>query len=410
MKAATTTYADGQADAECITAAHLHYADFDFTDSKTKYLTHGLHPYPAKFIPQIPDILIRELSREGDTVADVFCGSGTTLVEALILNRNAVGFDANPLACLITKAKTTRFAFGDQKLLLSVVAQAEDLANAISTAGKTSFNSSTAFVSTAPRPSGEVLDFWFEPLVVEELAEILSWCNVLPSESARTVALVALSSIVVAASKQDSDTRYVRREKNAAPGETITRFARALKSSIIAVDEFSKRLRPDLSCKVIHANILEQPASPEFDLMVCSPPYPNAFSYHLYHMTRMIWLGMDQPTFKKQEIGSHRKYSAKGSNGATAQTFQSEMRTILAWLRGHLKPGGFACFVVGDSTIRSERINNANLIAEAGHCEGFTEVARPTRILQPTKKAFNPVIGKIKDEKILILQNCGRAS
>ena len=127
-------------------------------------------------------------------------------------------------------------------------------------------------------------------------------------------------------------------------------------------------------------------------------------------MTRMVWLGMDQPKFKKQEIGSHRKYSAKGSNGATAQTFQSEMRTILAWLRGHLKPGGFACFVVGDSTIRSERINNADLIAEAGQCEGFIEVARPTRILQATKKAFNPVIGKIKNEKILILQNSGRAS
>lgn len=126
-------------------------------------------------------------------------------------------------------------------------------------------------------------------------------------------------------------------------------------------------------------------------------------------MTRMVWLGMDQPKFKKQEIGSHRKYSAKGSNGATAQTFQSEMRIILGWLRTHLKPGGFACFVVGDSTIRSERINNADLIAESGHSEGFTEVARPTRILQTTKKAFNPVIGKIKDEKILVLQNCGGA-
>jgi site-specific DNA-methyltransferase (cytosine-N4-specific) len=121
----------------------------------------------------------------------------------------------------------------------------------------------------------------------------------------------------------------------------------------------------------------------------------------------MIWLGMDQPKFKLEEIGSHRKYSAKGPNGATAQTFQSEMHRILVWLRTHLKTGGFACFVVGDSTIRGERINNADLIAAAGLCEGFSEVARPTRRLQMTKKAFNPVIGKIKDEKILILQNLG---
>jgi len=385
-------------------ATHLHHTDFDFTDSETGYLTHGLHPYPAKFIPQIPNILIRELSREGNTVADVFCGSGTTLVEALMLNRNAVGFDANPLACMITKAKTTRFAPGDTGLLLSVVAKAEDNADKIANAGKTLFHPSATFVSAAPRPSGEVLDFWFEPFVVEELAEIVSWCKALPTESARTVALVAFSSIVVAASKQDSDTRYVRREKNSAPGETAMRFARALKSAVLAVDEFGRRVSPDLSCEVIHANVLEQPASRAFDLVVCSPPYPNAFSYHLYHMTRMLWLGMDQPRFKRQEIGSHRKYSGKGRSGATAQTFQSEMRTILAWLRCHLKIGGFACFVVGDSTIRGERINNADLISASAHCEGFIEVARPTRRLQMTKKAFNPVIGKIKNEKILILQ------
>lgn len=394
-----------QSDAIGIDASHLQQVDFDFTDSTTKYLTHGLHPYPAKFIPQIPDTLMRELSNEGDTVADIFCGSGTTLVEAMLLNRNAVGFDANPLACLISTAKTTRFARGDELLLADLIAKSEDLADNIANAGKTLFQPSGAFRSGAPRPSGNVLDFWFEPFVVEELAEIVSRCRALSSEAARTVSLVAFSSIVVAVSKQDSDTRYVRREKNIAPGETMSRFARALKSSITAVDEFSGRIRKGVSCEIIHANILDRPAGPSFDLMVCSPPYPNAFSYHLYHMTRMLWLGMDQPKFKRDEIGSHRKYSAKGANGATAQTFRDEMRTILGWLRAHLKRGGFACFVVGDSTIRGERVDNADIISEVGELEGFREVARPTRTMQATKKAFNPAIGKIKEEKILILQN-----
>jgi site-specific DNA-methyltransferase (cytosine-N4-specific) len=407
VKGATQTDAVGRRDADTSNAALLQNANFDFKDSQTGYLTHSLHPYPAKFIPQIPARLIRELSNEGDMVADVFCGSGTTLVEALLLNRSAMGFDANALACLITRAKTNRLVPGDAALLLSLVAKAKDLAERLIKAGKSLFYPSEVFTSTAPRPSGEALDFWFEPFVIEELAEILSWCKALPTESARTVALVAFSSIIVAASKQDSDTRYVRREKNIKPGEAINRFSRALESAVIAVNEFSGRLRPNLRCKVMHANILEQPASQPFDLMVCSPPYPNAFSYHLYHMTRMIWLGMDQPKFKREEIGSHRKYSAKGPNGATAETFRDEMRAILAWVRTHLKAGGFACFVVGDSTIRNERINNADLIAAAAQCEGFKEVARPTRVLQVTKKAFNPVIGKIKDEKILILQNCG---
>lgn len=388
-------------------ASVLRDVDFDFVDCNTGYLTHSLHPYPAKFIPQIPATLIKELSREGETVADVFCGSGTTLVEALILNRHAIGFDANPLACLIAKAKTTRFCAGEKDLLLSLVAKAEEQAESIANAGKTLFHPAERFVSSAPRPTGDVLDFWFEPFVVEELAEILGWCRSLPAEGAQTVALVAFSSIVVTVSRQDSDTRYVRRAKNTAPGETMARFARALKVATAAVDEFTNRVRRDLSCEVIEANVLQQPDCRPFDLMICSPPYPNAFSYHLYHRTRMLWLGMDQARFKREEIGSHRKYSARGPNGATAATFQKEMRTILAWLRHHLKNGGFACFVVGDSTIRGERINNADLISAAGRCEGFTEIARMTRRLQMTKKAFNPAIGRIKDEKILILQKKG---
>ena len=373
----------------------------------TKHLTHGLHPYPAKFIPQIPDALIRELSSDGDTVADVFCGSGTTLVEALVLNRHAIGFDANPLACLVSKAKTTRFTAEEKPTLFSLAEKAKQQAETIASAGKTLFHPSSQFVSGSPRPSGQVLDFWFEPFVVEELAEILGWCRALRTEGARTVALATFSSIIVTVSRQDSDTRYVRREKNISAGDTMTRFARALKTAVHAVDEFSGRVGANLRCEVIHANILEHPSSPAFDLMVCSPPYPNAFSYHLYHMTRMIWLGMDQLRFKREEIGSHRKYSAKGPNSATAQTFQGEMRKVLAWVRDHLKARAFACFVVGDSTIRGERINNADLIVAAGASEGLTEIGRVVRRLQMTKKAFNPAIGRIKDEKVLVLQKQG---
>ena len=70
--------------------AHLQAADWDLTGARTSYLTHSIHPYPAKFIPQIPNMLIQELSSVGDTVADIFCGSGTTLLEAVQLKRDAL--------------------------------------------------------------------------------------------------------------------------------------------------------------------------------------------------------------------------------------------------------------------------------------------------------------------------------
>jgi DNA modification methylase len=382
----------------------LESLDWSFSDARTTYLTHSLHPYPAKYIPQIPRRLIEALSYKGETVADIFCGSGTTLVESLVLGRNAIGIDANPLACLISEAKTTHFIEGDEEALNTLVSRAQSLSDVISIQGQGSLFGSEPFISQASRPDHEAITFWFEPFVVEELAEILAWCQALSSDTSRKVALTIFSSIIVTVSRQDSDTRYVRREKNISPGDTLRRFAHVLKDATRAVSAFNREIEPGLTCKVYNTNILTQPDIPQVDLVVCSPPYPNAYSYHLYHMTRMVWLGMDQPKFKKEEIGSHRKYSNKGPNGATPETFRSEMAKIFAWLYDHLRTDRYACFVIGNSIIRGEKVDNADLLSEVAREHNFSEVSRIYRRMMDTKKAFNPVIGKIKGEQILILQ------
>jgi excisionase family DNA binding protein len=384
--------------------ARLASLDWDFVDAKTDYLTHNLHPYPAKFIPQIPNALIQELSSVGDTVADVFVGSGTTLVEALTLKRHAIGLDANPLACLISSAKTARFAEGDSEKLMALVTRAQEYAGIASLPSPNLFGT-LPFTSDARRPGDKAIDFWFEPFVVDELAEILSWCRNLNGASVRNVALTAFSSIIVAVSRQDSDTRYVRRNKNTQPGDVFTRFAQSLERAVHSVNEFTELVEPRFRTAIFEKNILDGPDIGQVDLVVSSPPYPNAYSYHLYHMTRMVWLGMEQPSFKKIEIGSHRKYSSRGRNGASVQTFTEEMETIFRWLRRHLKPNKYACFVVGDSTINGNTIDNAELLSGAASRAGFVEVERISRNLQATKKYFNPKIGKIKSERILVLQN-----
>lgn len=378
--------------------------DWDFANVATNSLTHGIHPYPAKYIPQIPSALIQELSAPKERVADIFCGSGTTLVEALSLGRNAVGVDANPLACLISEVKTARLTSRDEQLLRDLVGRARALSSEVTTGNGALVAQQAGFISSATRPDSEALTFWFDPFVVEEIAEVLKWCNELPTKIGQKVGRVALSAIIVAVSKQDSDTRYTRREKNILPGETLNRFARSLERAVDAISGFNTTLDSSLKCDVYHANILEKPDIGTVDLVVCSPPYPNAFSYHLYHMTRMIWLGMDQPKFKREEIGSHRKYSNKGLNGATAETFRQEMTTVFGWIATHLQTNRYACFVVGNSTIRGKTIDNAELISEAAFVNGFREVARLDRTMQETKKAFNPSHGRIKTEQILVLK------
>ncbi len=49
---------------------------------------------------------IKSLTKPGDLVLDPFCGRGTTVFQALLMNRNAIGCDKNPVAYCITRAKT----------------------------------------------------------------------------------------------------------------------------------------------------------------------------------------------------------------------------------------------------------------------------------------------------------------
>ena len=51
--------------------------------------------YHGNFVPQIPNQLIRRYTSVGDTVLELFSGSGTTLFECESLQRNYLGFDIN---------------------------------------------------------------------------------------------------------------------------------------------------------------------------------------------------------------------------------------------------------------------------------------------------------------------------
>lgn len=51
--------------------------------------------YHGNFIPQIPNQLIKRYTNVGDTILELFSGSGTTLFECEKLQRDYIGFDIN---------------------------------------------------------------------------------------------------------------------------------------------------------------------------------------------------------------------------------------------------------------------------------------------------------------------------
>ena len=76
---------------------------WSFTE-RGKWATHDAR-YRGNFSPYIPRNVILRYSQEGDTVLDQFVGGGTTMVEAKLTNRNAIGIDINADAVEITNKK-----------------------------------------------------------------------------------------------------------------------------------------------------------------------------------------------------------------------------------------------------------------------------------------------------------------
>ena len=84
---------------------------------------HSLCPYFAMFPEDFPRKHIKALTRAGDLVFDPFSGRGTTILEALLLDRKAVAMDVNPVAYCISAAKA------DIPSLKSITTELDELEN-----------------------------------------------------------------------------------------------------------------------------------------------------------------------------------------------------------------------------------------------------------------------------------------
>ena len=228
--------------------------DWNFSDHVANELD-GIHPYPAKFISEIPATLLDEFPRPDGLIVDPFCGSGTTLVQSQNRNFRGVGIDLNPIACLISRVKTYPLPPNAEDCLEKVI---------------DATNIATAKVPLIPR-----LNHWFEEGVQKEIAALIKSIESTPNEL-HDVFNLALSSIIVRVSNQESDTRYAAVKKKRSEGDVPLLFKKAA-TRIIKI--LRQRNYDHPLIKVIEANTLKfdfKSLNESVAAVITSPPYPNA--------------------------------------------------------------------------------------------------------------------------------------
>ena len=349
------------------------------------YSTHDLHPYPAKFIPQIPRELILKLTRPGDWVLDPFCGSGTTLVECGLIGRSAVGTDINPLSCKISRAKSTALSHAQLDSLTRFVAATASL----------------EMKAPLRLPSFFAIDKWFTAQSQLELAQLLELIRRERDDAVRNFLEVTFSAIVIRASNQESDTRYKAIEKNLRPGDVFRMFNSRLSANLKKIREFSAEAkRVSLEVAELDSTMEATDHRKTFALAVTSPPYMNIYDYYLYHKHRMNWLGLDVASTQEKEFGSRNKHNDKGLD---VGHYNDAVKRSIVLTRAQLRDDGKYCVIVGDSIWRGQLIKmNSNYDRIFSEC-GFKkdhEFAFPQR--KYTRSFTSNMRTQHKDSYVLI--------
>lgn len=367
--------------------------NFDFGGKDTSYLTHSFHPYPAKFPPQLPKQILLSFSKQGETVLDPFCGSGTTMVEARLQGVNSVGVDVNGLACLLSKVKSTPLSL-EQCLLIERTMQ--EIANE-------SFYWQMGNKQSVQLPNIEGLEHWFQTNVAEELTILRQKIETIFDNDVKDFFKVVLSSIIVRVSNQESDTRFAAINKNIPDNFALKIFLEKVNEFYKRMKNFSEAAKNKATIKVFNADSRDISFldSESFDLIITSPPYANTYDYYLYHKFRKRWLDLDVAFAQYNEIGSRREFS---SLKKSTEKWIEDLQKSFSEMSRVLKAGRQAFIVIGDSVIQKRLLKIDEVILGFADSVGFKVIDIVSSDLAKHSRLFNPAfVQKGKKEHLILL-------
>ncbi|MDX6540783.1 MAG: hypothetical protein QOI71_2393 [Gaiellales bacterium] len=304
---------------------------------RTKHV-HGLHPYLGKFPPQLAEALIERHCPAGGLVLDPFCGSGTTLVAAIGLGRDAAGCDVSAFNALLAREKT----------------RPHDPAAIARGLDETLAGAEAALAHGAP--DGPVPAYLAEWYGAEAQRELLAYrAAIEPGSGESGLAALVLTRAARSARLVRHDALDAAREpvrepywchkhrRMCVPTAGAMRFLRRYSSDIATRVAAFAALRPaDSDAEVHHLDArdlrLERPA----DALVTSPPYVGVIDYHDQHAYAYALLGLEART--REEIGSR----TRGASARAVRAYAADMVAALAAAASCLRAGAPLAIVVND--------------------------------------------------------------
>lgn len=373
--------------------------------------SHYAFRYPAKFHPPVVRALLDRYVPTDALVLDNFCGSGTTLVEAAVSGRRSVGVDIDPVAVLVSQAKTRRYGVDQLKHEADLVGKAVgEVQRESAEYDRRKFDdlsedefdrvvaSEQLWVPDLPN-----LDHWFRRYVTVDLARI---CRVIEeaeiTDENRILFELALASSIRNVSNADpvpvsglEVTSHMRKRDEAGriinPGSV---FQGVLGKVTRAVTAYSAAVEADHVPRVLAGDATKLPVSVgSVDAVVTSPPYHNAVDYYRRHLLEMYWLRLVESHAERLEllpryIGKHR-VAAKNpllasdwQPGVLASAWHERMQSVSAHratdfrhymmsmelvfreLASVVAVGAPVVLVVGESAWGGELIPTGELLAE----------------------------------------------
>lgn len=361
---------------------------WNFNTANTKEYTHCYHTYPAMMIPQVARKLIQEYAPEGrlELLFDPYAGSGTTLVEASIKNINSIGTDINPLARMLSKAKTTHFDI-------------EKIDKALSGFSLLQFSYSEDKVVNRDFSRISNYKYWYSEEVLLKLSYIYQKIEEL-EKSIQMFFTIPFSELVreVSFTRNGEFKRFrmpIDKIKNYNPdvfqiyNEKLIRNYKGLKE-YNSINNNSKSNIYDFNTVYdIPQNVLPESS---VDMVVTSPPYGDSnttVAYGQFSRWANEWFDFpDSKNLDKLLMGGKSQKTMNFSSSSISKELDeicqkdvSRYNQVISFLNDYsqsikniskiVRKGGVICFVVGNRTVKGVQIPLDYFTAEIFENNGF---------------------------------------